>query len=71
MSRDVETLRGGFDALWRQGDWSVFEVVPEDFEWKIHGGLEHSSGTGPESFERVFRDWVEVWENLAKTAGGP
>ncbi len=67
MSRELELLRGGFDALWQRGDWeAAFRGLEADFEWTPPPGWPESAGEGPfrgrEGFERQFRDFLETWE---------
>jgi ketosteroid isomerase-like protein len=65
MSRDlIETLRGGYDALWREGDieGTVSGLAP-DFEWVVPGHPEGDVRRGPEAVKEFFTEWLEPWED--------
>jgi ketosteroid isomerase-like protein len=67
VSRELELLKGGFDALWLRGDWEAgFGALEPDFEWTPPPGLP-DVGAGPwrgrKEFERIFREWLDMWED--------
>jgi ketosteroid isomerase-like protein len=64
VSRNLETLRRGYEVAWREGDVErAFAAVGEDFEWVVpefaEGEVRHG---GPAAIE-FFRDWLEPWED--------
>jgi hypothetical protein len=64
VSRELEGLRAGYDALWRHRDFdTAFGALPDDFESRSEFGLDFDS-RGPEEFARRFRDWFELWDQL-------
>ena len=61
MEANVETLRGGYDAL-NRGDLSqVFGLMAPDIVWQS-GTLEGEAGRGRESFQRFLESWLDSFE---------
>jgi len=63
MEANVETLRGGYDAL-NRGDLSqVFGLMAPDIVWQS-GTLEGDAGRGRESFQRFLESWLDSFETF-------
>jgi ketosteroid isomerase-like protein len=63
MEANVESLRGGYDAL-NRGDLSqVFGLMAPDIVWQS-GTLEGDAGRGRESFQRFLESWLDSFETF-------
>lgn len=62
MSEELEALRRGFRDFWERGDWSAVQNLPRDFVSESDFFFEFRA-TGPEGFERIFRDLLESFPN--------
>jgi ketosteroid isomerase-like protein len=60
----VETLRRGYDALWREGDLdAAVRGLGPDFEWVVPGHPEGELRRGPDAVKEFFAEWLEPWED--------